>query len=73
MLVLSLLLVLMLDLDSLGHTINKFRMKRLGLPYLSTASAVSMLDRCGIPWTYCLSSALVPKPDDWIAHIGINV
>lgn len=45
-------------------------MKRLGLGYLSTASAISMIERCGIPWTYCLSPALVAKPADWLSHIG---
>lgn len=63
----SLFLVLSIRL---GHTINKFRTKKLGLGYLSTASAVSMLDRCKVPWTYCLSPALVAKPTDWMEHIG---
>ncbi|KAF8606091.1 glycosyltransferase family 1 protein [Ceratobasidium sp. AG-I] len=57
--------------QGLGHTINKFRTKKLGLGYLSTASAVSMLDRCKIPWTYCLSPALVEKPTDWMEHIDV--
>jgi hypothetical protein len=55
----------------LGHTINKFRMKLLNLPYLSTQSAVGMIERCGVPWTYCLSPALVPQPQDWMSHIGM--
>ncbi|CAE6356862.1 unnamed protein product [Rhizoctonia solani] len=38
--------------QGLGRTINKFRMKRLGLEYLSTTSAVGMIERCAIPWTY---------------------
>ncbi|KAG9120114.1 hypothetical protein FRC07_004535 [Ceratobasidium sp. 392] len=64
-------LVDLMTWQGLGHTINKFRMKRLNLPYLSTQSAVGMLERCGIPWTYCLSPALVPKPRDWMAHIDV--
>ena len=59
-----------LHLHRLGHTINKFRINRLGLGYLSTASAITMIERCGIPWTYCLSPALVTKPIDWLCHIG---
>ncbi|KAG9082424.1 hypothetical protein FS749_006850 [Ceratobasidium sp. UAMH 11750] len=57
--------------QGLGHTINKFRMQRLGLPYLNTQSAVSMIERCGVPWTYCLSPSLVPKPTDWMSHIDV--
>ncbi|KAG9092871.1 hypothetical protein FS749_015386 [Ceratobasidium sp. UAMH 11750] len=64
-------LVDLMTWQGLGHTINKFRMKRLNLPYLSTQSAVGMLERCGIPWTYCLSPALVPKPSDWMSHIDV--
>jgi hypothetical protein len=57
----------------LGHAINKFRKKKLGLEYLSTASAVTMIERCAIPWTYCISPALVPKPQDWLDHIGTHM
>ncbi|KAG8712488.1 hypothetical protein FRC09_019814 [Ceratobasidium sp. 395] len=67
----SYLLVDIMTWQGLGHTINKFRMQRLGLPYLNTQSAVSMIERCKIPWTYCLSSALVPKPSDWMSHIDV--
>ncbi|CAE6422713.1 unnamed protein product [Rhizoctonia solani] len=65
-------LVDMLTWQGLGHTINKFRSKKLGLDYLTTASAVTMIERCGIPWTYCLSPALVPKPKDWLSHIDVT-
>ncbi|CAE6389203.1 unnamed protein product [Rhizoctonia solani] len=64
-------LVEMLTWQGLGQVINKFRTKTLGLDFLSTASAVSMLQRCGIPWTYCLSPALVSKPQDWLSHIDV--
>ncbi|KAG8714748.1 hypothetical protein FRC09_017297 [Ceratobasidium sp. 395] len=67
----SYLLVDIMTWQGLGHTINKFRMQRLGLPYLNTQSAVGMIERCKIPWTYCLSSALVPKPLDWMSHIDV--
>lgn len=29
------------------------------------------MDRVKVPWTYCFSSALVPKPQDWKNHIGL--
>ncbi|CAE6475911.1 unnamed protein product [Rhizoctonia solani] len=64
-------LVDMMTWQGLGRTINKFRMKRLGLDYLTTTSAVGMIERSAIPWTYCLSPALVPKPSDWMSHIDV--
>ncbi|KDN42535.1 hypothetical protein RSAG8_06678, partial [Rhizoctonia solani AG-8 WAC10335] len=57
--------------QGLGHTINKFRRKRLGLPSLSVISGAGIIDRCGVPWTYCMSPALVPKPQDWVNHIDV--
>ncbi|KAG6831243.1 hypothetical protein H0H87_005809 [Tephrocybe sp. NHM501043] len=30
-----------------------------------------LLDRLKVPWTYCMSPALVPKPRDWKNHIAI--
>ncbi|CUA71983.1 Sterol 3-beta-glucosyltransferase UGT80B1 [Rhizoctonia solani] len=64
-------LVDLMTWQGLGRTINKFRTRRLGLQYLSSASAVGMIERCNIPWTYCLSPALVPKPNDWMNHIDV--
>ncbi|CAE6468716.1 unnamed protein product [Rhizoctonia solani] len=57
--------------QGLGHTINKFRRKRLGLPSLSVISGSGIIERCGVPWTYCMSPALVPKPTDWVNHIDV--
>ncbi|CUA70528.1 Sterol 3-beta-glucosyltransferase UGT80A2 [Rhizoctonia solani] len=57
--------------QGLGHTINKFRRKRLGLPSLSVVSGSGIIERCGVPWTYCMSPALVPKPQDWVNHIDV--
>ncbi|CAE7213808.1 unnamed protein product [Rhizoctonia solani] len=57
--------------QGLGHTINKFRRKRLGLPPLSVVSGANIIERCGVPWTYCMSPALVPKPQDWMNHIDV--
>lgn len=64
-------LVDLMTWQGLGRTINKFRTRRLGLRYLSSASAVGMIERCNIPWTYCLSPALVSKPADWMNHIDV--
>ncbi|KAB5588152.1 Sterol 3-beta-glucosyltransferase [Ceratobasidium theobromae] len=61
----------MMTWQGLGHTINKFRRKRLGLPSLSVVSGAGLIERCGVPWTYCMSPTLVPKPKDWINHIDV--
>ncbi|QRV87062.1 glycosyltransferase family 1 protein [Ceratobasidium sp. AG-Ba] len=57
--------------QGLGRTISKFQIKRLGLSYLNTQSAVGMIERCAIPWTYCLSPALVSKPADWMDNVDV--
>ncbi|KAJ5765727.1 hypothetical protein N7520_005286 [Penicillium odoratum] len=44
--------------EGLGDTINAFRHKTLG--------------RLGIPYTYCWSPALIPKPEDWGARISVS-
>lgn len=56
----------------LGRTINKFRRKRLGLEVISLASGASVLDRLRIPYIYTWSSALIPKPKDWMSNIDIT-
>ncbi|KAG8738659.1 hypothetical protein FRC10_006627 [Ceratobasidium sp. 414] len=61
----------MMTWQGLGHTINKFRRKRLALPALSVVSASGLLERCNVPWTFCLSPTLVPKPEDWMNNIDV--
>ena len=56
----------------LSGVINKFRTKTLGLDDLTTYSGASVTERLDIPWTYCFSPELVPKPKDWAAHIGMS-
>jgi hypothetical protein len=55
---------------SIGDIVNRFRERTLGLSPLSIRSGAGVIERLKIPWTYCMSSALVPKPDDWQNHIG---
>ncbi|OCT50767.1 hypothetical protein CLCR_06697 [Cladophialophora carrionii] len=64
-------LVDMLTWEGLGDLVNKFRKETLGLPILSQAAATDMLHRLRIPYTYCWSPALIPKPKDWGPHITI--
>ncbi|KAF5392333.1 hypothetical protein D9757_001426 [Collybiopsis confluens] len=57
--------------QGIGDIINKFRARTLGLKPLSLKSGASVLDHVKVPWTYCMSPALVPKPEDWKSHIDV--
>jgi len=59
-----------LDFRRVGDIINNFRTSTLGLPALSLRSGPGILEKLKVPWTYCMSPALVPKPPDWKNHIG---
>lgn len=54
----------------IGDIVNNFRTRTLGLGPLTLRSGPGLVDRVKVPWTYCMSPALVPKPDDWKNHIG---
>jgi sterol 3beta-glucosyltransferase len=55
----------------LGRVINDFRTDKLGLQSLTVRSGPGVVDRLKIPWTYCFSPEIVPKPDDWQNHIDV--
>lgn len=57
----------------IGDIINNFRTATLGIPALSFRNGPGILDKLKVPWTYCMSPALVPKPNDWRKHIGVEV
>ncbi|KAK0441415.1 UDP-Glycosyltransferase/glycogen phosphorylase [Armillaria borealis] len=57
--------------QGMGDIINKLRTRTLGLAPLSLRSGSGALDTCKVPWTYCMSPALVPKPKDWKNHIDV--
>ncbi|KAF2661950.1 glycosyltransferase family 1 protein [Lophiostoma macrostomum CBS 122681] len=65
-------LVDMLTWQGLGDIINRFRRDSLGLDSISMIWAPGMLARLKIPYTYCWSPALIPKPSDWANHISIS-
>lgn len=67
----SYVLVDMLTWQGLGDLINKFRERLLHLEPVSIIWAPGMLARLQIPWTYCWSPALIPKPKDWSHKIDI--
>ncbi|KAI9677161.1 MAG: hypothetical protein M1829_002735 [Trizodia sp. TS-e1964] len=69
---LSYVLVEMMTWQGLGDVINRFREKSLGLEPISLVSAPGMATRLRIPYTYCWSPALIPKPKDWGSHISIS-
>ena len=69
---LSYALVDMMTWQGLGDVINRFREKSLGLEPVSVMWAPGMSSRLRIPYTYCWSPALIPKPKDWGNYIDIS-
>ncbi|KAG6108678.1 hypothetical protein E4U13_006331 [Claviceps humidiphila] len=65
-------LVEMMTWQGLGDIINRFRERELDLPSLSLVWAPGSLNRLKIPYTYCWSPALIPKPNDWDVHIDVS-
>ncbi|KAL8951341.1 MAG: hypothetical protein Q9222_002678 [Ikaeria aurantiellina] len=65
-------LVEMMTWQGLGDLINRFRHKTLGLEPVSLLRAPGAEARLQIPYTYCWSPALIPKPKDWGPHIDIS-
>ena len=62
----------LLTWQGLGDVVNKFRKRILRIDELSPIWAPSLIQRAKIPYTYCWSPALIPKPKDWGAHIDIS-
>ncbi|KAL8893975.1 MAG: hypothetical protein Q9192_004742 [Flavoplaca navasiana] len=58
--------------QGLGDLINQFRHKVLGLDSVNLLRAPGMENRLRIPYTYCWSPALIPKPNDWGPHIDVS-
>jgi UDP:flavonoid glycosyltransferase YjiC (YdhE family) len=52
--------------------VNEFRKKTLGLPSLHTRQAVRLMVDEQVPFTYCWSPSLVPKPHDWASYIDVS-
>jgi hypothetical protein len=60
-----------LTMHSLGDVVNKWRV-RLDLEPVATADGPSLIESQKVPFTYCWSPALIPKPKDWPSHIGTS-
>jgi UDP:flavonoid glycosyltransferase YjiC (YdhE family) len=56
--------------QGLGDIINKFR-TCLDLEPVPTSVGPVLAETLEIPFTYCWSPALVPKPSDWPSHIDV--
>lgn len=50
--------------------INEWRRKDLELEYVATFEGPHLAEILKVPFTYCWSPALVPKPLDWPSYIG---
>ncbi|KAF2798871.1 glycosyltransferase family 1 protein [Melanomma pulvis-pyrius CBS 109.77] len=57
--------------QGLGDLINKWRSATLDLEPVPTSVGPSLAEALQVPFTYCWSPALVPKPLDWAAHIDV--
>lgn len=69
---LSYALVEMMTWQGLGDVINRFRTNVLDLHPISLLWAPGLLTRIRVPYTYCWSPALIPKPNDWASCIDIS-
>ncbi|KAL7411250.1 hypothetical protein BDY24DRAFT_397194 [Mrakia frigida] len=69
---LSFALADMMTWQGLSGITNSFRKKVLGLEPLSALSGPSVVDRLKLPWTYCWSQGLIPKPSDWKQNTDIS-
>jgi sterol 3beta-glucosyltransferase len=54
----------------LGDVINDWRVKNLQLEPVHASMGPDLIDTMKVPFTYCWSPKLVPKPQDWGANIG---
>ncbi|KAJ1548038.1 hypothetical protein HK096_006636 [Nowakowskiella sp. JEL0078] len=57
--------------QGLGDIINDFRTKTLELEPLAPTVGPFLMKILEIPHTYCWSPSLIPKPNDWGAHIDV--
>ncbi|TDZ39681.1 Sterol 3-beta-glucosyltransferase UGT80B1 [Colletotrichum spinosum] len=58
--------------QGLGDLVNTWRTASLGLEPVPSTEGHRLLEVLQVPFTYCWSPALVPKPSDWGSHIDIS-
>ncbi|KAL1305258.1 hypothetical protein AAFC00_002170 [Neodothiora populina] len=61
----------LLTWEGLSDITNHFREKTLNLDAVSPLWGHRLFPKLRIPFTYCWSEALIPKPLDWGSHISI--
>ncbi|PVH84848.1 glycosyltransferase family 1 protein [Cadophora sp. DSE1049] len=57
--------------QGIGDLVNKWRRETLELEPVPAAEGPYLAKTLKIPFTYCWSPALVPKPSDWHSHIDV--
>ncbi|GAB7355814.1 hypothetical protein MBLNU459_g6487t2 [Dothideomycetes sp. NU459] len=62
----------LLTFTGISDIINHFRERTLHLDAISPAWGHVLFQRLKVPFTYCWSEALIPKPADWGPHINIS-
>ncbi|KAI5211608.1 UDP-Glycosyltransferase/glycogen phosphorylase [Aureobasidium subglaciale] len=62
----------LLTSEGLIDLVNDFRVNTLALDPLHAAWGHQLLPQLKVPFTYCWSPALIPKPQDWGSNIGIS-
>ena len=68
----SYMLMELLTWQGVGDLINNFREMTLGLDTVGPIWMARLAQRLCIPFTYCWSPALIPKPADWGRQIAIS-
>ncbi|KAI9932363.1 hypothetical protein MW887_009876 [Aspergillus wentii] len=56
--------------QGLGDVINKWR-SSIDLEPISAIEGATLAETLKVPFTYCWSPALVPKPEDWPGHVDV--
>ena len=57
----------------LGDLVNSWRQESLGLEPVPASEGPRLTETLRIPFTYCWSPALIPKPADWPPHVGTHI
>ncbi|KAL0940329.1 Sterol 3-beta-glucosyltransferase UGT80B1-like protein 5 [Colletotrichum truncatum] len=58
--------------QGLGDLVNAWRVASLGLEPVPSTEGHRLLEVLQVPFTYCWSPSLVPKPSDWGSHIDVS-
>ncbi|KAJ9246965.1 CAZyme family GT1 [Paecilomyces variotii] len=58
--------------QGLGDLVNKWRRTVLGLPQIPATEGPNLAETLNVPFTYCWSPALIPKPGDWGPNVDVS-